>query len=388
MKNIPLSIPNVCGNEVKYVSETLADGWISAVGPYVSKFENAMKEYIGSNGAVAVASGSAALHLAYLEAGVGLGDVVLVPALTFIASVNPVAYLKAEPYFIDVDDTLCMDPVKLEAFLTNKCLFENGIVKIKENNKRVKAICVVDIFGNLADYERINEIASKYNLVVIEDAAEAVGSYQIKSDGTKQYAGTFTDYGCFSFNGNKIMSTGGGGMVFAKDTEHLEHIRFLSTQAKSNAWYFYHDEVGFNYRLSNTAAAIGVAQLENLENFVKQKHILYDTYKAIFEKNGIEMLSFRDNIRANKWFFSILWNEDNKLSRDELMAKLKERGIETRPVWGLINEQKPYQNCGHDDLERTYYYKNKIVNIPCSTNLTVEDAEYVANEIIKLKNGE
>lgn len=347
-----------------------------------------MKEYIGSNGAVAVASGSAALHLAYLEAGVGLGDVVLVPALTFIASVNPVAYLKAEPYFIDVDDTLCMDPVKLEAFLTNKCLFENGIVKIKENNKRVKAICVVDIFGNLADYERINEIASKYNLVVIEDAAEAVGSYQIKSDGTKQYAGTFTDYGCFSFNGNKIMSTGGGGMVFAKDTEHLEHIRFLSTQAKSNAWYFYHDEVGFNYRLSNTAAAIGVAQLENLENFVKQKHILYDTYKAIFEKNGIEMLSFRDNIRANKWFFSILWNEDNKLSRDELMAKLKERGIETRPVWGLINEQKPYQNCGHDDLERTYYYKNKIVNIPCSTNLTVEDAEYVANEIIKLKNGE
>lgn len=387
MKNIPLSIPNVCGNEVKYVSETLAAGWISAVGPYVSKFEKAMQEYIGADDAVAVASGSAALHLAYMEAGISEGDVVLVPALTFIATVNPIAYLKAEPYFIDVDETLCLDPVKLKKFLDEKCELRNENVYLKENGKQVKAICAVDIFGNLADFDAIISIAHSYYLPVIEDAAEAVGTYR-EINGVKHFAGTFGDFGCYSFNGNKIISTGGGGMVFAKDKKKLEHIRFISTQAKSNAWYFYHDEVGYNYRLSNTAAAIGVAQLENLERFVAHKHALYDTYQTIFEKNGIEMLKFREDIRPNKWFFSILWDEANSLSRNDIMTKLKEKGIETRPVWGLINEQKPYLNCGHDDLERTYYYKNKIVNIPCSTNLSLEDAEYVANEIVRLKNGE
>ncbi len=387
MRNIPLSVPNVCGNEVKYVSETLADGWISAVGPYVSKFEEAMANYIGVEDAVAVASGTAALHLAYMEAGVEEGDAVITQSLTFIATINPIAYLKAKPYFLDVDDSLCLSAKALEEFLETKCEMRNGTTYIKETNERVKVVSVVDVFGNLADFEHINPIAKKWNLTVVEDAAEAVGTYKLREDGTKQFAGTFSDIGIYSFNGNKIMSTGGGGMIFAKDQKALEHMRHLSTQAKEDTWYFFHDEVGYNYRLSNLAGAVGVAQLENLEKFVKRKEELYNLYKNRFAKAGIKLVPFRDDIRPNRWFFSVLWEPEYPVSRDDVMHILKDKGIGTRPIWGLNSAQKPYKECGHDGLGTTKYYYDRVINIPCSTNLSDEDANYVADEIIKLKEG-
>ncbi|MBE6113917.1 MAG: LegC family aminotransferase [Erysipelotrichaceae bacterium] len=381
MKRIPLSVPNVCGNEQKYVDEALRDGWISSVGSYVNKFEEKVAEYAGVQEAVAVGSGTAGLHLAYKEAGVQSGDLVVVPTLTFIASVNPIRYQGAEPYFIDCDDTLCLDPKKLETFLENECEYKEGIVIHTESGKVVRAVVVVHIFGNLANMEALCTICHKYSLPLIEDACEALGT----KDSTGKMAGTFGDYGVYSFNGNKIISTGGGGIVVSNHEEHLKHIRFLSTQAKTDSWYFVHDEVGYNYRLTNISAAIGVGQLELLEGFITRKEQLYNLYRTKFEEVGLKMMDFRKDTRSNRWFFSLLWEKDYGMDRHQLMRELKEVGIETRPIWGLIHHQKPYQHCLHGDLAKSEYYIDRIVNIPCSTSLTDEEALYVIQEIIQRK---
>lgn len=385
MNRIPLSVPNVCGNERKYVDEALEDGWISSVGSYVNRFEQELASYVGVDNAVAVASGSAGLHLAYMEAGVIQNDLVIVPSLTFIATVNPIRYLGAEPFFLDVDETLGLSPNALKQFLENECKIHNNEVIHKQSNRVVRAVCVVHVFGNLAHIEEIIEICKNYPLVVIEDAAEAIGTKKINGSNAGKFAGTFADFGVYSFNGNKIISTGGGGMVVSNHPEKLQHIRFLSTQAKTDPWYFIHDEVGYNYRLTNIAAAIGVAQLEMLENFIDKKHQLYDVYKSIFSEYGLELLPFRDDTRSNQWFFSLVWKEEYGMNRHKLMRELKEIGIETRPVWGLIHEQKPYLDCMHGDLTQSIYYRECIVNIPCSTNLSIEEATYVANQIGKRK---
>lgn len=381
MKRIPLSVPNVCGNEQKYVDEALRDGWISSVGSYVNKFEEKVAEYVGVEEAVAVGSGTAGLHLAYKEAGVQAGDLVVVPTLTFIASVNPIRYQGAEPYFMDCDDSLCLDPKKLEAFLENECEYVDGTVTHKESGKVVRAVVVVHIFGNLADMEALCSICHKYSLPLIEDACEALGT----KDSNGKMAGTFGDYGVYSFNGNKIISTGGGGIVVSNHKEGLKHIRFLSTQAKTDSWYFIHDEVGYNYRLTNISAAIGVGQLELLEGFITRKEQLYNLYKEKFTEVGLEMMDFRLDTRSNKWFFSLLWEKEYGMDRHQLMRELKEEGIETRPIWGLIHHQKPYQHCLHGDLTKSEYYIDRIVNIPCSTSLTDDEALYVIQEICKRK---
>lgn len=385
MKYIPLSVPNVCGNERKYVDEALADGWISSVGSYVGKFEQNIASYLNVDKAVAVGSGSAGLHLAYMEAGVKQDDLVIVPSLTFIATVNPIMYCKAEPYFLDVDETLGLSPLALQHFLEEDCIVKNNEVIHVASGRVVRAVCVVHVFGDLAHIEEIIEICNKYPLVVIEDAAEAIGTKKISGTNAGKFAGTFADFGVYSFNGNKIMSTGGGGMVVSNHAEKLDHIRFISTQAKTNPWYFEHDEIGYNYRLTNISAAIGVGQLENLENFIEHKHVLYKTYQEELAKYGLELLPFREDTRSNQWFFSLIWKSEYGMDRHQLMRELKEEGIETRPIWGLIHEQKPYQHCQHGDLTRSQYYHEHVVNIPCSTNLTVEEARFVAQAIGKRK---
>lgn len=385
MARIPLSVPNVCGNERKYVDEALADGWISSVGSYVNRFEEEIAFYLGVDQAVAVASGSAGLHLAYMEAGVKRGDLVVTQSLTFIATVNPIMYIGAEPYFLDVDDTLGLDPVALKNFLEKDCHIVNNEVIHTASGRVVRAVSVVHVFGNLAHIEEIMEVCKDYPLVVIEDAAEALGTKKVSGTNAGKFAGTFADFGVYSFNGNKIMSTGGGGMVVSNHPKKLQHIRFLSTQAKTDPWYFEHDEIGYNYRLTNISAAIGVAQLENLENFITHKAELYDLYTRKFAEHGLELVPFREDTRSNKWFFSLIWRNEYGMDRHQLMRELKETDIETRPVWGLIHEQKPYLHCMHGDLSKSVYYKDCIVNIPCSTSLKLEEALYVAEEICKRK---
>lgn len=383
-KFIPLSIPNFEGNEKKYVDDALEQGWVSTGGAYITKLEKELAVFLHTDNVAAVQSGTAALHLSLIEAGVLPSDIVLVPPLTFIAAVNPVKYQFATPVFIDCDDSFCMDPQKLRSFCEEECSFDDGILKYK--NQPVKALVVVHVFGNMADMESIMETAEKYNLKVIEDATEALGTKYTEGRYKGKYAGTIGHFGAFSFNGNKIITTGGGGAVTANDSKTVDHMRFLSTQAKTDPHYYIHNEVGYNYRMTNLQAALGVAQMEELPEFIQRKQKNYDLYKKAFD--GYEygtLMPFRKGTDSNKWFYSICIDRDHiKASMRDIITILHEKGIETRAIWGLINEQIPYEGETTYKLEKAPFYASRILNIPSSTQITKEEIAYVADEVKKI----
>lgn len=382
MRNfIPLSIPNFEGNEKKYVDDAIEQGWVSTGGAYISRLEKDLAAFLKTENVAACQSGTAALHLSLIEAGVQPGDVVLVPPLTFIAAVNPVKYQFATPVFIDCDDSFCMDPEKLRSFCEKECSFINGILTYK--NQTVKALVVVHVFGNMADMESIMKTAETYNLKVIEDATEALGTKYTEGKYAGKYAGTIGHFGAFSFNGNKIITTGGGGAVTANDPKIVDHIRFLSTQAKTDPHYYIHDEIGYNYRMTNMQAALGVAQMEELTEFIKRKQQNYEKYKAAFDRFEYgKLMPFRKGTESNKWFYSLEIDRGHiYASMREIIVALHEKGIETRAIWGLINEQKPYEKELTYQLEKAPYYAFRILNIPSSTQITEEEILYVADEV-------
>lgn len=380
---IPLSVPNFEGNEQKYVQDAVGQGWVSTGGAYVDKLESVISSYSGSVGAVACQSGTAALHMALVECGVGMDDIVLVPTLTFIAAVNPVRYQMATPIFIDCDDSLCMDVDKLRRFCEEECRMEDGILFYCATNQAVKAVIVVHVFGNMADMESIMSIAATYHLRVIEDATEALGTKCEYGRYEGKMAGTIGDFGAFSFNGNKIITTGGGGMIVSQNTRALKHLKYMSTQCKDDPHFYIHDEVGFNYRMTNVQAAIGVAQMEELEEFIGRKNRNYEYYHELLD--GCEkgyLLSFREHTRSNKWFYSFVLNRD--ICRQNIRTyidQLQEQGIQTRPIWGLIHEQKPYLNYKAYEIDKAKYYSERIINLPCSTNLTHEEIKTVCDAL-------
>ena len=378
---IPLSIPNFEGNEKKYVNDALEQGWVSTGGAYISKLEKQMAEFLHTDNVAACQSGTSALHLSLVEANVKPGDVVIVPPLTFIAAVNPVKYQFATPVFIDCDDSFCMDPVKLKQFCAEECEFDGYVLKY--NKKIVKAIVVVHVFGNMADMVSIMSIAKEYNLKVIEDATEALGTYYTNGELKGKYAGTIGDFGAFSFNGNKIITTGGGGAVTANKSEVVDHIRYLSTQAKNDSHYYIHNEVGYNYRMTNLQAALGVAQMEELPEFIRRKKLNYDLYCKLFEDFELgKMIGYRDGTSSNMWFYSLEINRDKiKATMREIITSLEERGVQTRAIWGLVNEQVPYQGETAYKIEKATYYANRILNIPSSTQITKNEIGYVAEQI-------
>lgn len=378
-KLIPLSVPNLKGKEIEYVTKVVETEWVSTGGGYINKFEENMAKYLNVETAVACQSGTAGIHLALKLSEVEYGDEVIVPTLTFIAAVNPVKYLGAEPVFMDCDDTLNMDLDKLEEFLSNKCYISEERLLNKKTQRVIKAIVIVHVFGNIANMERLVKIAEKYNLKVVEDATEALGSYCTSGKYEGKFAGTIGDFGVYSFNGNKIITTGGGGMLIAKDSKLAEKAKYLSTQAKSDELYYLHDEVGYNYRMTNLQAALGVAQLEQLEDFINIKTNNYKFYKEqIANIKGLSLLKFNKNTRPNYWFYSLVINKDEYgLDRDEVLTKLNSKNIQTRPIWGLIHHQKPYINNQTYKIEKANYYISKILNIPCSTNLNEEDRDLV-----------
>ncbi|WP_295916166.1 LegC family aminotransferase [uncultured Anaerovibrio sp.] len=381
---VPLSIPNFEGNERKYVDDAIDQGWVSTGGAYIIKLEKKLAEFLHADNVAACQSGTAALHLSMVEAGVRPGDVVLVPPLTFIAAVNPVKYQFATPVFIDCDDSFCMDPVKLQDFCENECSFDGS--QLCYNNQLVKAVVVVHVFGNMADMVAIMDIAKKYNLKVIEDATEALGSKYTSGLLAGKYAGTVGDFGCYSFNGNKIITTGGGGAVTANDTKVVDHIRYLSTQAKDDVHYYIHNEVGYNYRMTNLQAALGIAQMEELPEFIRRKQANHRLYCELFE--GFElgkMIGFREDIDSNMWFYSLEINRDKvKASMREIITALEKCGVQSRAIWGLINEQVPYQHEVIYMLEKAPYYAERILNLPSSTQISREDIEYVAEQVKKV----
>lgn len=378
---IPLSIPNFEGNEKKYVNEALDAGWVSTGGAFITKLEQAMAKFLQVENVAACQSGTSALHLSMVEAGIKPGDVVLVPPVTFIAAVNPVKYQFATPVFIDCDDSFCMDPIKLKDFCETQCVFENGALYYE--GKQVKALVVVHVFGNMADMEAIMDIATKYNIIVIEDATEALGSCYTEGKYAGKYAGTIGHFGCYSFNGNKIITTGGGGAVTANDSKVVDHIRFLSTQAKTDPHYYIHDEIGYNYRMTNLQAALGVAQMEELPEFIRRKQHNYELYKELFKEFELaKLMPFRRGTSSNKWFYSLNINRSMvTATMREIITTLYNKGIETRAIWGLINEQKPYAREKVYKLEKAPFYANRILNIPSSTQITENEIQYVVKQV-------
>ncbi|MDR1467648.1 MAG: LegC family aminotransferase [Oscillospiraceae bacterium] len=370
---VDLCAPNLKGNELRYVSDAIKSGWVSGAGEYVSRFEKAISDYVGAQDAVACQSGTAGLHLSLIALGLQANDEIIVPTVTFVAAVNPVRYVGAYPIFMDCDDSLCMNAEKLEDFFNEKCVFDGEILKNKLTNRRIKLIIVVHVFGNMGNMCKILRLAEFYKLKVIEDATEALGTYYKSGLLKGKYAGTMGDIGVFSFNANKIITTGGGGAVVSHEKKILDKVRFFSTQAKNDSFYFIHNEIGFNYRMSNVQAAIGLAQIEQIEEFVKIKNKNYNSYK----KHGINLLPFDEKIRSNKWFYAHLAQK-----KEELMKHLMKNNIEVRPLWMLVHLQKCYKCFQSYKIEKANYFLKRIVNLPCGSGLSESSIVKIA-EIIK-----
>ncbi|NRT73699.1 LegC family aminotransferase [Clostridium beijerinckii] len=384
---IPLSVPNLKGNELSYVTNAVEEEWVSTGGKYIDIFEKNISNYLNVESAVACQSGTAALHLSLIQCRVGFEDEVIVPTLTFIAAVNPVKYCGAYPIFMDCDDSLTLDAIKLKEFCEEQCSFINGILINKKSSRKIKAIIVVHVFGNLANMEKIMDIAKRYNLKVVEDATEALGSYFKDGLYKDKFAGTIGDFGAYSFNGNKIITTGGGGLIIAKEIDDLNKIKYLSKQAKDDEIYYLHGEIGFNYRMTNLQAALGVAQLEKLEDFIQIKNDNYGLYKELLnEVEGVRLLDFNENIRSNCWFYSLILEEVN-IDRNQIIKKLSQNKIQTRPIWGLIHQQNPYVEAQTYKIEKASYYYDKVINIPCSSNLKknniIKVVETIKNILLK-----
>ena len=378
---IPLSVPNLKGRELELVTTAVETEWVSTGGPYVQEFEENIAEYVKAKDAVACQSGTAGIHTALLVTGVTPDDIVLAPALTFIAAANPIRYVGALPIFLDCDSSLCIDPVKFAKFCDEECRFSDGILVHEATGRRVRAMIVVHVFGNMADMEAIMATAGKYNITIIEDATEALGTYFTSGLYEGKYAGTIGTIGIYSFNGNKIITTGGGGMIVSNDQALLDHARHLTTQAKSDVVYFEHDEIGYNYRMTNLQAALGIAQLEQLEAFIETKNRNYDCYtQAVNTLDNFELLRFRSDIRSNKWFYSLLCKESGP-SRDEVISYLDSKKIQSRPIWGIIPDQIPYSGSLEYEVDQARKYRELIVNIPCSTNLTNEEIDVVVQAL-------
>ncbi len=382
---IPLSVPNFSGHEKEYVNDAVVSEWVSTGGSLVPKFEQAVADYVGMPRAVACNSGSSGLHLAMMMAGIGRGDEVLAPTLTFIAAVNPIRYAGAEPIFIGCDDSLCLSPALAEEYLSANAEMQDGRCVSKITGAHIKALVVVHVFGNLADMEGIMDLAARWNLLVIEDSTEALGTRCDTGRYAGKFAGTIGDVGVYSFNGNKIITTGAGGMVVSNHADWAEHAKHLSTQAKADELNFVHDEVGYNYRMTNLQAALGLAQLEQLEGFIAHKIEMYEFYRqALDGKNHYRILPFKDGVRSNHWFYSLYVEDSHPLGRDEIIRRLKDEKIQTRPIWALIQDQADYPRNQRYGDELAYDYLHHVVNLPCSTNLSKEDAQRVVDVLLGL----
>jgi perosamine synthetase len=378
---IPLSATSFKGNELKYVTECIESGWVSSAGPFVGRFEDEISRYLDIPSAVACVNGTAALHTSLLLCGVLPGEEVIVPTLTFIAPINTVRYVGAEPVFMDCDDALNLDPEKLSDFLEKDCDKADGGVRHRRTGRLIRAIIVVHVFGNLADLSSLMELADRYGLQVIEDATESLGSYYNNYQGKKRQAGTIGRLGCLSFNGNKIITCGGGGMIVTQEKELADRARHLTTQAKQDHRYYRHDLVGYNYRLTGLQAALGVAQMEQLDSFVKIKRLNFQKYReALSDCAGVSLIDEPSYSVSNFWHYAL--NVDHpRLTRDDLSDHLKEKGVETRPVWALTHTQKPYQKEFAYRIEKAKRFEKQILNIPCSVTLTDEEIQKVSSLI-------
>jgi len=385
-KLICLSIPNFCGNERKYVNEAIDTEWVSTAGGFISRFEEKIAEKLGVAQACACQSGTAGLHLCLRHFGIGPGDLVLVPTLTFIATINAVMYQSAEPVFFDCDDHMCINVDQVEEYLVRECKIDGDRTVEVSSGKTVKAIIPVHVFGDYCDMARLMQLAEAYHLIVIEDATESLGGTFTQEEYLGLHTGTVGHAGVFSFNGNKIITTGGGGMIVSKNGAAIEHMRYLSQQAKDDLLYFVHEEIGYNYRMTNLQAALGLAQLEQLEKFLEIKRRNYDRYcEQLANCEYGHMQMFRGGDASNHWYYSFVLNEPDRTKRDCLLHFLSERQIQARPVWKLNHTQTPFRQYRAMDCSCAERFYNSVINIPCSTNLTEEQQDRVCQALLEFE---
>lgn len=374
---ISLAVPNLSGNEKKYLNECIDSTFVSSVGPFVNKFEELVSIKSGAKYSVATSAGTTALHVSLIAVGVKTDELVIIPAFTFIATANAVAHCGAEPWCIDIDnESWTMDTNILKSELKNNTKMVNGQVIHKKTGKRVAAIMPVYTLGTPADMDEVNTIAKEYNLPVVADAAAAIGAKYKGKD-----IGNLADLTVFSFNGNKTITCGGGGMVVGDNEQLIKKVKHLSTTARVTKEYD-HDMVGYNYRMTNIQAAVGCAQIERLNEFINKKRQIRKFYQDAFAKfENLDTFKEPKWAKSACWFSGIIIKNGNHDKAKELCEKLLCEGIEARTFWKPIYLQKPYVNCEKSVMSVTDYVWSKIITLPCSTILTQEELIYVSDKL-------
>jgi len=376
---IPLSVPSIQGNEWKYVKECLDTEWVSSVGSYVDLFEEKICEYVGSANAVACVNGTAALHIALIVAGVRSGDEVIVPTVTFIAPINAVRYVGAQPIFMDCDACYNIDPEKTIEFIRNETDVRKDGTYNRKTGARISAIIPVHAFGNAVAMDDLLAICDERDIIVIEDATESLGTFYTGEE--KRYTGTVGDIGVYSFNGNKIITSGGGGMLVTDDAEWAQRARYFTTQAKDDEIRYVHSEIGFNYRLTNIQAAVGVAQLEQLDEYLDIKRENFVNYVTeIARIPGLSIAPTPQYATNNHWFYCLeIDSEEYGTDPDGVREYLAGHGVQTRPIWELNHLQAPYRNAQNYRIELAPQKHARTLNVPCSVTLTETDIIRIAN---------
>ena len=366
LDSVPLHAPVFQGNEKEYMLDCIDTTFVSYVGKYVTQFEEMTAQYTGAKHAIAFVNGTAALHIALEVAGVERGDEVITQSLTFVATANAIAHSGANPVFVDVDrDSLGMSPHALSKWLQANIIMDDKTQKAvnRTTGRTISAIVPMHTFGNPCWIDEIVEIANKCNIPVIEDSAESLGSTY-----KQQHTGTFGLAGILSYNGNKTITTGGGGMIITNDDELAARARHLSTTAKvPHRWEFSHDEIGYNYRLNNVSASIGVAQMEKLDDYLSNKLETAEAYATFCQEQGFDFVHGLNESRTNNWLNTIIL--ENRAMRDEFLAFTNDQSIMTRPIWRLMNKLEMYQDCQHDGLENSFWLEDRVVNLPSSVRV-------------------
>jgi perosamine synthetase len=371
--SIPLCVPEIAGNEWKYIKECLDTNWVSSVGSFVDRFEQMVADLVGAKHAIATVNGTSALHVALLVSGVQADDEVLIPTLTFVAPANTIRYCGAWPVFMDVEPRYWqIDPEKTVSFLENECQWQNGRLVNKKTGRRVAAIMPVHVLGHPCDMGPIKEIAWKFDLKIVEDATESLGA---KYRG--EMVGNLGDISCFSFNGNKAITTGGGGMIVTDNQDWAERAHYLTTQAKDDPIEYVHNEIGFNYRLSNISAAMGVAQMEILDGILAAKRAIACRYvSGLQDLEEITLMASQPDTEPTYWLYTMLLPEGTTLDeRKGVILSLNQSGIGSRPLWHPIHGLPPYADCQSYQVETANDLYNRAVSLPSSAGLTEQDQQ-------------
>tara|TARA_X000000950_G_scaffold277437_1_gene366851 strand:- start:12178 stop:13335 length:1158 start_codon:yes stop_codon:yes gene_type:complete len=380
---IPLSVPNIEGNEWEYIKECLDTEWVSSAGKYVDQFEENIANYTRSKFAIACVNGTSALQIGLRLVGVGPGDEVIVPSLTFIAPVNAISYNNAKPVFMDSDEYYNIDINKTIDFLENETFFKNGFTYNKKTKNRIAAIIPVHMWGNAVNLLDLIPLCKKRNIFVVEDASESLGTIYNEDCFYKKHSGTFGDIGCISFNGNKIITSGGGGMIITDNQFFANKARYLTTQAKDDPIRYIHNEIGYNFRLTNIQAALGVAQLEKLSLFLQRKKEVFKTYKANLDKvDGLKISNVPNYADNNHWMTTLRINKESYgIDREQVMKFLQDKSIQTRPVWAPIHLQKPYSHFQRFKIEKCEKLVESSLCLPSSTGIEDDDLNYIIDSL-------